>query len=169
VPDLEPDMIARIDRILPPYWSRSNPIDLVAEMNPLVAMTATEELLKWDRCDAVIHLGILGRMIFVGPMIKSVMAADPTINRALLDEIPGQIRQFEAEYIRFIVNLMEKYDKPVLGVSLMGDEQTRMVVEIEGNFYKSVSFPTPERSVKALAKMVGYQHWLQSAIEQTCS
>ena len=31
VPDLEPDMIARIDQILPPYWSRSNPIDLVAE------------------------------------------------------------------------------------------------------------------------------------------
>ena len=162
VPDLEPEMIARIDRILPPYWSRSNPIDLVAEMNPQIAMTATEELLKWDCCDAVIHLGILGRMIFVGPLIRSALAADPTMNRVLLDEIPRQIRQFEAEYIRFIVNLMEKYGKPVLGVSLMGDEQTRMVVEIEGSPYKSISFLTPERSVKVLAKMVGYQQWLQS-------
>jgi acyl-CoA synthetase (NDP forming) len=161
VPDLDPDIIARIDRILPPYWSRSNPIDLVAEMNPQIAMTATEELLKWDCCDAVIHLGILGRMIFVSPLIQSALVADPTINRALLDEIPRQMRRFEAEYIRFIANLMEKYGKPVLGVSLMGDEKTRMVVEIEGTPHKSISFPTPERSVKVLAKMVGYQHWLQ--------
>lgn len=161
VPALEPDMIARIDRILPPYWSRSNPIDLVAEMNPQVAMTITEELLKWDRCDAVIHLGILGRMIFVGPLIRSALTADPTLNRALLDEVPRLMRQFEAEYIRFIVKLMEKYGKPVIGVSLMGDEQTRTVVEIEGSPYKSVAFLTPERSVKVLAKMVGYQRWLQ--------
>ena len=161
VPDLEPDMIARIDQILPPYWSRSNPIDLVAEMNPQVAMTATEELLKWDRCDAVIHLGILGRMIFIGPLIRSVLAADPTMNRALLDEIPLQLRRFETEYMRFIVKLMEKYGKPVLGVSLMADEQTRTVMEIEGSPYKSVSFLTPERTVKALAKMVSYQRWLQ--------
>jgi acyl-CoA synthetase (NDP forming) len=109
----------------------------------------------------VIHLGILGRMIFIGPLIRSVLAADPTMNRALLDEIPLQLRQFETEYMRFIVKLMEKYGKPVLGVSLMADEQTRTVMEIEGSPYKSVSFLTPERTVKALAKMVSYQRWLQ--------
>lgn len=161
LPELEPDMIARIDRILPPYWSRSNPVDLVAEMSPQVAMTITEELLQWDRCDAVIHLGVLGRMVFVGPLIRSALNADPTMNRALLDNIPSLLRQFEDEYIRFILKLMEKYGKPVIGVSLMGDEQTRTVVEIEGSPYKSVSFLTPERSVKVLAKMVGYQRWLQ--------
>ncbi|MBA4396933.1 MAG: CoA-binding protein [Syntrophus sp. (in: bacteria)] len=161
LPELEPDMIARIDRILPPYWSRSNPVDLVAEMNPQVAMTITEELLQWDRCDAVIHLGILGRMVFVGPLIRSALTADPTMNRALLEDIPSLLRRFEDEYIRFILQLMEKYGKPIIGVSLMGDEQTRTVVEIEGSPYKSVAFLTPERSVKVLAKMVGYQRWLQ--------
>jgi acyl-CoA synthetase (NDP forming) len=162
VPPLDPDMISRIDRILPSYWSRSNPVDLVAEMSPQVAMTITEELLKWDRCDAVIHLGILGRMVFVGPLIRSTLAVDPTMNRTLLDDIPRMLRQFEDEYIRFILNLMEKHGKPVIGVSLMGDEQTRTVVEVEGCAYKSVSFLTPERAVKVLAKMVGYQRWLQS-------
>jgi acyl-CoA synthetase (NDP forming) len=162
VPSLEPDMISRIDRILPSYWSRSNPVDLVAEMNPQVAMTITEELLQWDRCDAVIHMGILGRMIFVEPLIRSALTADPTINRALLDEVPSMMRQFEDQYIRFVLKLMEKYGKPVLGVSFLGDEQTRTVVEIEGSPYKSVAFLTPERSVKVLAKMVGYQRWLQS-------
>ena len=162
VPELEPEMIARIDRILPSYWSRSNPIDLVAEMNPQVSMTITEELLKWDRCDAVIHLGVLGRMIFIGPLIRSALTVDPTINRTLMEDIPNLLRQFEDDYIRFVLKLMEKYGKPVIGVSLLGDEQTRTVVEIEGSPYKSVSFLTPERSVKVLAKMVGYQRWLQS-------
>ena len=162
VPALESDMIALIDQILPPYWSRSNPIDIVGEMNPPAERTITEELLKWDRCDAVIHLGILGRMIFVGPLIQSVMAADPTMNQARLDEIPKLLGQLEDQYIRFILKLMEKYGKPVLGVSLMGGEQTRTVVEIEGSPYKSVSFQTPERAVKVLAKMVGYQRWLQN-------
>jgi acyl-CoA synthetase (NDP forming) len=161
LPSLDPDMIARIDRMLPPYWSRSNPIDIVGEMSPQVAMTITEELLKWDRCDAVIHLGILGRNIFIGPLIQSVLAADPTVDRARLEEIPGLLRQFEDQYIRFITALMHKYDKPVIGVSLLGNEQTRTVVEIEGSPYKSVSFLTPERSVKVLAKMVGYQRWLK--------
>jgi acyl-CoA synthetase (NDP forming) len=160
-PALEPDLIARIDEILPPYWSRSNPVDIVGEMNPRAEMMITEELLKWDRCDAVIHLGLLGRMIFVGPLIRSVLAADPTMDRARLDEIPKLLGHYEDQYIRFVLSLMEKYDKPVIGVSLIGDEQTRTVTEIEGYRYKGISFLTPERSVKVLAKMVGYQRWLQ--------
>ena len=162
VPDLEPDMIARIDQVLPPYWSRSNPIDLVAEMDPQASMKATEELLKWDRCDAVIHLGILGRLVFIQPLIQSVLKVDPTMNRELLELIPQQLRNFEKEYIRFVIKLMEQYGKPILGVSLMADEQTRTVVEIAGSPYKSVSFLTPERTVKVLAKMVSYQRWLKA-------
>ena len=162
VPDLEPDMIARIDQVLPPYWSRSNPIDLVAEMDPQASMKATEELLKWERCDAVIHLGILGRLVFIKPLIQSVLKVDPTMSRELLELIPVQIRRFEEDYIRFVIKLMEQYGKPILGVSLMADEQTQTVVEIEGCPYKSLSFLTPERTVKVLAKMVSYQRWLKA-------
>jgi acyl-CoA synthetase (NDP forming) len=161
VPALDEDLIARIDPILPPYWSRSNPIDIVGEMSPQVAMTITEELLKWERCDAVIHLGMLGRNIFITPLIQSVLEADPTVDRARLEEIPGLLRQFEDQYIRFVIDLMAKYNKPVVGVSLLGNEQTRTVVEIEGRPYKSVSFLTPEHAVKVLAKMAGYRRWLQ--------
>ena len=34
VPPLTGDLIDRIDRVLPPYWSRTNPVDLVGEMDP---------------------------------------------------------------------------------------------------------------------------------------
>ena len=44
----------------------------------------------------------------------------------------------------------------------MADEQTRTVVEIAGSPYKSISFLTPERTVKVLAKMVSYQRWMKA-------
>ncbi|MDX2452913.1 acetate--CoA ligase family protein, partial [Desulfosarcina sp.] len=57
VPELSPELIVRIDQILPPYWSRSNPIDLVGENDLSVPLTVMEALLQWEACDAVINLG----------------------------------------------------------------------------------------------------------------
>jgi len=37
------------------------------------------------------------------------------------------------------------------------------VNEIEGRKYKGVIFPTPERAVKALAKMYNYSQWLKDS------
>jgi acyl-CoA synthetase (NDP forming) len=65
VPGLSANILSKIDQVLPPYWSRSNPVDLVAEMDLSVPVMLIEELVKWDGCDAVIHLGILGRQLFV--------------------------------------------------------------------------------------------------------
>ena len=67
IPDLPQDMIARIDKVLPPYWSRSNPIDIVGENDTTIPLFVMEELLKWDGCDGVVNLGIKGRRIFVQP------------------------------------------------------------------------------------------------------
>jgi acyl-CoA synthetase (NDP forming) len=160
VPNLSPAIISRIDQLLPPYWSRSNPIDLVAEWDPRIARQITEELLQWDGCDALIHLGMVGRMTFQTCIIASTLAADPEMDRAFLQEIPRQLARFDRDYTEFVVELMDKYSKPVLGVSLLSDEHTRTVTEIAGHASKSVSFLTPERAVKALAGMYRYRRWL---------
>jgi len=160
VPELSPDIISRIDQVLPPYWSRSNPVDLVAEMDLSIPVTLLEELVKWDGCDAVIHLGILGRHIFVNRMIESSVIADQTCNRQLFEKMPRVISDFESNYNEKVVRLMDKYDKPVLGVSLLSDQESRTITDIEGSCYKGVSFLTPERAVKALAGMYSYKQWL---------
>jgi acyl-CoA synthetase (NDP forming) len=160
VPELSPNIISRIDQVLPPYWSRSNPVDLVAEMDLSIPMMLLEELVKWDGCDAVIHLGILGRHIFVNRMIESTLIADKTSNRQLFEKIPQVMSDFEFNYNEKVVRLMEKYGKPVLGVSLLSDKESRTITDIEGSCYKGVSFLTPERTVKALAGMYSYKQWL---------
>jgi acyl-CoA synthetase (NDP forming) len=160
VPELSPDIISRIDHVLPPYWSRSNPVDLVAEMDLSIPAMLLEELVQWDGCDAVIHLGILGRHIFVNRMIESSLTADQTCNRQSYEKIPCIITDFESNYNEKAVRLMEKFGKPVLGVSLLSDAESRTVTDIDGSRYKGVSFLTPERAVKALAGMYSYKQWL---------
>jgi len=162
VPHLSPDIIARIDKVLPPYWSRSNPIDLVGELDPQIPMLVMEEMAKWDGCDAIMHLGCVGRMIFVQKTVESALATDPNQKPQIKDYVTAQLTAYEQKFTEFTVQLMETYKKPIVGVYLIADDTNRMIKDIEGRTYKGVTFLSPERAVKALAKMYGYRLWLKS-------
>jgi acyl-CoA synthetase (NDP forming) len=164
VPELTSKLIAKIDRMLPSYWSRSNPIDLVGERDPIIPKTVLEELLKWDGCDAVINLGILGRRIMVKRFGESVLKADPDYSAEFISNINKQFVEFEKAYIEHIVSLMDQFKKPVFGVSLLPDEKNQTlyrVDRVDGSSFKGVFYPTPERAVKAYAKMVEYHRFLK--------
>ena len=160
VPDLSPDLIAKMDAMLPSYWSRSNPIDLVGDRDPTLPLTVLEELSRWDGCDAVINLGILGRRIMVKRFGESVLQADTEYSAEFIDSINKRFIDFENEYIDHIVKLMDRYNKPILGVSLLPDENNQTLYRVAGSSYKGVFYPTPERAVKAFSKMVEYHRFL---------
>ena len=159
IPELDKDLIRRIDTVLPPYWSRANPIDLVGERDPSLPMTVMKILLEWDGCDAVIMLGIMGRRIFLGRMAAMVAQADPAYTRASLDQAVDTLTDWENKYVDQIVQLMETYAKPIVGVSLFNDSQDVTVRKAGGNRFKSVFYDTPEQAVKALAHMAVYQRF----------
>jgi acyl-CoA synthetase (NDP forming) len=160
VPDLPDDLIEKFDRLLPAYWSRSNPVDLVGERDSSLPMTVIEELLKWEGCDGVINLGILGRRIAAERLGRSVLQADPTYTPEFMAGIQKMLADFEQNYIRHIVGLMNTLGKPVFGVSLIADKNNRTVYSADGGIFKGVFYPTPERAVKAFAKMVQYHRFL---------
>ncbi len=160
VPDLSMDLVRKIDQKLPSYWSRANPIDLVGEHDTTLPLFVIEELLKWDGCDAVINLGILGRKIFARKMVDSIIKADPTASSEFLEEVNRQMAVYEAHYIEQLARFMEKYQKPILGVSLLAGPGDHTVYTIEKSPYKSVFYPSPERAVKALSRMVEYVRFL---------
>ena len=161
VPELSAKLIGKMDRMLPAYWSRSNPIDLVGDRDPSIPLTALEELMQWDGCDAVINLGIMGRRIMVKRFGQSVLKADPQYDEAFVDQMNQQFLKFEKEYIEHIVKLMGKFQKPIFGVSLLPDENNQTVYRVAGNEFKAVFYPTPERAVKSFAKMVEYNRFLK--------
>ena len=159
VPELSAELIVRIDQILPPYWSRSNPIDLVGENDPSIPLTVMETLLRWNGCDAVINLGILGRRLFLKRLAQSVAQADPSFTQKALDDTVQFLSEFENAYIENIVRLMETYAKPIIGVSLLTDEKDATVYRVKDHALKGVFYETPERAVKAVARMVEYQRY----------
>ena len=160
VTELSPNLIRDIDKFLPPYWSRSNPIDLVGERDPTIPRSVLELLLKWDGCDAVINLGIIGRLQVLKSHGESVLKADPTYSAEFIEEIHRDFKKFEVDYIAWIIELMEKYHKPVFGVSMLPNEKHQTVYPHKKHTLKAVFFPTPERAVGAFAKMVEYQKFL---------
>lgn len=160
VPALSPEIIERIDRVLPPYWSKTNPIDIVGQLDNTIPLVLLEELLKWEGCDAVINLGILGRRLMLGRITDSVLESDPSYPVDALENIRKEYCDFETLYIERSVRLMEKYKKPVLGVSMLTEEEDKTVNRVEGTDLKGVFFPTPERAVKAFAKMYEYSRFV---------
>ena len=158
---LSADLIARIDRILPPYWSRSNPVDLVGEADLTVPLRVMEEMMRWDGCDAYIHMGVMGRRIMVQWLAESATAVDPSQNKALIEERLQKVVDYEKFFLESMVRLMEKYGKPILGVYLLTDEKSRTITDVEGSPFKGVVYLTPEQAVKALAKMHAYGQWLE--------
>ncbi len=160
VPDLTDEMVARIDKTLPPYWSRANPVDIVGENDPNIPMFVMEELMKWDGCDAVINLGIVGRRHMLSRLADSIQKADPSCPDGFLDSVMKAHDEFEQKYIAHIVDLMEKYGKPVLGVNMLRDEKDKTVYSFDDKRNKGLFFPTPEQAVKSLAKMYEYRQFL---------
>jgi hypothetical protein len=122
-----------------------------------------EALLQWEGCDAVINLGILGRRIFVNRLIANSEIADPELTREFCDLVRDTITQFEARYIERITALMQRYGKPVYGVSLLQDESDRTVYPAENSPFNAVFYETPERAVQALARMVTYRRFRDRA------
>jgi acyl-CoA synthetase (NDP forming) len=161
VPELELGVIRQLDALLPPYWSRANPVDLVGERDLDLPGRSLEILMAWDGCDAVINLGILGRRLFLQRLAKAVLQSDAHADPALLDQAKSILDEFERSYILKIVELMEKYQKPVIGVHLLTDGQEKVIYPAPESKFNGVFYPTPEQAVKALSKMVAYRKYLE--------
>jgi acyl-CoA synthetase (NDP forming) len=156
IPDLPEELVAAIDTLLPPFWSRGNPVDLVGDNDPGVPLQVMERLLDWEGCDAVIHLGVMGRRVFVEKLTAAVKRCDPNASEEITQAAIDLIAAFESDFIKQIAGLMDRYGKPVVGVSLMKDGRDKTVYAVDGADHKAVLYETPERAVKALSQMVGY-------------
>ncbi len=160
IPQLDRTVIAGIDDILPPYWSKSNPVDLVGEPDTSIPKKILAILLNWSGCDAVIDLGILGRSLFISRLADSIRKADPETSETTLEQVLKMFRDFEDEYINYTIKLMENTGKPVFGVSLLADAEKKTVYHKSASSFKAVYYETPERAVKAMANMFKYYQYI---------
>lgn len=160
LPALAPEVVAQFDQWLPDYWSRANPVDLVGDSDMGLPDKGLEALMAWEGCDAVLDLGIVGRTLMADRLIDETLKVDPDRDPRPLETIRQLATRVEQAHIAHAVRLMEKYEKPILGVSLLTGPEEKTLHEVEGCNYSGVFFPSPERAVRALSKMCDYRDFL---------
>lgn len=161
VPPLSDDLVNAFDKILPSYWSRSNPVDIVGERDHAIPVTIMESFLQWDGCDAVLNMGILGRRFFISRLADMIKKSDPTYGEEYLKSFRQNIIDYEKGLVKDIIRLMDKYKKPIIGVDLITGEGSKLVYRHEGSTYDSVFYPTIERAVKAISSMYEYSRYVR--------
>jgi acyl-CoA synthetase (NDP forming) len=159
VPQLPPKIIAEVDQFLPDYWSRCNPLDLVGDTNPEVPLEVLKRLVAWDGCDAVVHLGVVGRRWMVRGLADSWHRSDAEVDDGLVSDINALADQVEGEYINELLKLVDEHHKPVIGVALTKGEGDKTVVEVPGRASRGIFYSSPERAVKSLSRMYQYRQW----------
>ena len=157
VPKLSDKIIERLNEILPPYWSHGNPVDMAAVITSDPYLKCMEILADWDEVDSVIALG---------GSIQSAMDFNTTVEGPKeLKETLAFAREFAKEYtaqddvvLEETRRLVEKTGKPIIVVTL-GDYDNHKSDLMD---HRVVSYPTPERAVRALKRMVDYRRFLDS-------
>ena len=104
---------------------------------------------------------LTGCVILLVEMADSVKISDPEYSTDFLEAVKKALKDLEDKYIEHIVKLMDKHNKPVLGVSIVKDEKDLTVYPVEGTEFKGIFYPTPEQAVESLSKMYQYQLFLK--------
>jgi len=156
LPPLDPQTIARFDKILPPYWSRSNPVDLVGQVDEDIFNTSLHTLLETDYIDALIMMGVFGVSEFVIRVASASLGVAPDVTENEFKQIEDYANSTEHKFREETLAAMEKFKKPVIGVLL--SSTANLVHEVDGKTL--ILFPTPERAIKALQALYQYQQYL---------
>ncbi|MFB0560369.1 MAG: acetate--CoA ligase family protein [Candidatus Lokiarchaeia archaeon] len=146
VPALPRETIQEIDQLLPSYWSRGNPVDLVGYLNREVQPKCLEEVLKAENIDATIASGfLLGKSM--GSTIYKLLGKEEEGTDDAWAEVTNR------RMVEMIRTLVDKYHKPIVAVTLTTDANTiKKVLE-----KRVPAYSTLEAAADVLIKMYEYQ------------
>ncbi|MFC1825009.1 hypothetical protein ACFL9T_20070 [Thermodesulfobacteriota bacterium] len=157
VPLLPDKIIKKINKILPRYWSRGNPVDMVGitEFEPF--LECLEIMACWDGADAIIALaGMTGSWWKFDE--KEELLERARIDRDILAKVEAAAEEQEGRTSALARQLITETGKPILFVDVAFREaQLRSIQEL-----RAISYSEPERAVGALKRMVDYKSYLDS-------
>jgi acyl-CoA synthetase (NDP forming) len=148
---LEPHVLAGLDELLPGYWSRSNPIDLVAAVAPDLAASTLTMLAESNEVDAVVVLGIL-RSPSTG-----WTSDDPAAAGVPGGPGRGNFNTAEVAFLERVTELMASTGKPIINVPLRPLEAATFP---GGARHDPVILYSPVAAVRALAAMAWYGEYV---------
>ncbi|MBM4333473.1 MAG: hypothetical protein FJ117_20010 [Deltaproteobacteria bacterium] len=157
VPALDEPIIRAMDDFLPPYWSRGNPVDMVATINMEAYIKCLELLISWDKVDAVISLsGDAGPLAMMLPDVKK--KAEAIFPAEKTEKILQQVSEARTQVYQRVCDLIKKYQKPIFAVGAN-------LVRGKGGAQPDFSLPqfrTPERAARTAGMLYQYFRYRKS-------
>jgi acyl-CoA synthetase (NDP forming) len=153
---LPEETIAELDSFLPPWWSRSNPVDLVAGLREDNLRKSLESLLRCPKLDGVIVLGIVAAL--------PVKPLPPSSSQDVIERRTKAMVQMIGDVYDQFMGLADSYQKPVIIGSefpfALGDLETRMAYMLGERGY--ICYPGPEDAAVVMASLASYAQYLHS-------
>jgi acyl-CoA synthetase (NDP forming) len=140
--ELPEALLAELDALLPPFWSRRNPLDLVASAGGDVARRVLTAVAGSDSVDAVIMLSVLG--------VSNT--GDDQRPESAGGEYDG-FSPWETAFLGCAAELMETTGKPIINVP---DLPIRQAVLAGDGRYAPVVLPSPRAAALALDRLAWY-------------
>jgi acetyltransferase len=153
---LDDALMAELDALLPPRWSRNNPVDLAGGETKDTVPAVLAAAARSDSVDAVIFLGMgiqgnTARMERDGPFYPDHG----------LERIVAYHERQEQRYATTASDLIDELGKPILMATelavAMPDNASVQAVRATGRY----CYPSSNRAVDALAAVWRYQRWRQ--------
>jgi acyl-CoA synthetase (NDP forming) len=140
--DFPPELYAALDELLPPFWSKHNPLDMVASAGGDVGPRVVKLVAECEAVDAIIVLSCLG--------VPSSGSSDRASSAE--GEYAG-LSVWETNFMTLIADLMEATGKPIINVP---DTPIRGSMFDFGRRYSPIALGTPEAAARALDRMEWY-------------
>jgi acyl-CoA synthetase (NDP forming) len=138
-------LLEQLDEILPPFWSRRNPFDMVATAGGDVGPRVVDAVARCPEVDAVVVLSVLG--------------VPNTGDEKRGQSATGDYEDFspwEQHYLDGVATLMEETGKPIINVP---DLPIRRAVHAGDHPYAPVVVPTPRAAALVVDRMARYGAW----------
>jgi acyl-CoA synthetase (NDP forming) len=139
--ELPQDLVHALDQLLPPFWSRRNPLDLVAMGFGDVGLRVIEHIARCDAVDAILALSFIG-----------VPNTGDEGRERSPDGVLEGFSPWEMSYMELCARLMEETGKPIINVP---DHPVHATSPTFGR-YSSVVLSSPRAAARVLDAMASY-------------
>jgi acetyltransferase len=185
---LSQPLIEKLDAVLPPFWSRANPLDLAGTTNRQAHLEVLRLLAASGEVDALVVLGMLAGMEkFLGQLARwkwlflkhwltglaalpfRLFSKGPDHRRTAKPGAPEKstsrgfkLSEFriwaDGPFMKEIKKIMKRDGKPILLVTYLPGTAVQMTRR-----FRQPIFGNPERAVGAMSGLMEYGRYLQEA------
>lgn len=155
VAPLDKDVLAELDRRLPPWWNRQNPVDLVGGISRGAFFKAVEALVKSPALDGVIALGF-GYSTSVASVFENADHLGDLGARISQEMLDSDMRGFN-----FIMDVIARHKKPVIlsSENAYGADRDNNEAIIAFRKKGIIVYQSPGRAAKVFARMHEYARY----------